>query len=436
MYITMPNFSEYTSDTREINQALNRYIETIPALFWRINLVRETVEYLNDYRLPELERTSSLLLQNKKFANEIVLEEDRFKFQEFVQSIRERKEILRVIRINAGRGSIRWLKFYGIPDPHDFTYYQGYIMDVTETVYDIMSMDSEMGTITSRIELFDTPVILLEIPSKKLYGANNAARHILGLDDPHRFKLGDILFARDEQDISRIFEHLIFHDLWEGELVYVDKENSPVPATSHLKSLIADGRQLIWLNFQQTTLELNGGECEGLSEDEEQHYITEMKAAAEAGSMEGMLRAMIDHQPLKGLTDSILYSHISTKKDIVMVWGTGSSFNDIDDGAVYPYEGTIAENIENFNLPYLVMEDTMESIKPIDWALFIPQGVRSYLAIPFYEANILKTVLIFCSRHPRRYEEAHFKRYQCLYDHFSDMLPLWKKSHQKNTPLP
>jgi hypothetical protein len=69
----------------------------------------------------------------------------------------------------------------------------------------------------------------------------------------------------------------------------------------------------------------------------------------------------------------------------------------MEPGEMYSYEGTIAQDIERFKLDYLIVDDTLDSIKAIDWALFIPKGIRSYFARPFYGRGALRAVMILCS---------------------------------------
>ena len=46
------------------------------------------------------------------------------------------------------------------------------------------------------------------------------------------------------------------------------------------------------------------------------------------------------------------------------------------------------------------MEDTLDSIKSIDWVLFAPHGIRSYFAKPFYTEQGLHAILILASLRP------------------------------------
>jgi hypothetical protein len=92
-----------------------------------------------------------------------------------------------------------------------------------------------------------------------------------------------------------------------------------------------------------------------------------------------------------------MYSDIHARKNSVFVHACGSLFTTLEPGCQYPYSGTIAENIEKEKLEYLIVDDTHASIKAIDWALFVPHGVHSYIAKALYVRGAMRTVLIFCS---------------------------------------
>ncbi len=103
--------------------------------------------------------------------------------------------------------------------------------------------------------------------------------------------------------------------------------------------------------------------------------------------------------------DSLLFSDVQQAEDKVVVYGAGAAFADLKEGGAYPYEGTIAEMIVSLNLDHMIVEDTMESLKPIDWALFVPQGIRSYFAVPTFAGGTIRGVLIFCSSNANQFSE-------------------------------
>ena len=128
--------------------------------------------------------------------------------------------------------------------------------------------------------------------------------------------------------------------------------------------------------------------------------------------------------------ESIIYSDVYARKNRVVVYTAGETLENLKQGEVFPYEGTIAENIERYKLDHLIMEDTFSSIKAIDWALFIPRGIRSYFAKPFYQRKVLRTVLVLCSTKPDAFSEKYLPYYALLYKPFSIGLASWRKARK------
>lgn len=75
-----------------------------------------------------------------------------------------------------------------------------------------------------------------------------------------------------------------------------------------------------------------------------------------------------------------------------------------------------------FDLDHIIVEDTSRSIKPIDWVLFIPRGIRSYFAKPFFKDGVLHNVLIFCSTEAKRFSGCNVRPYQSLFPLFESAL--------------
>jgi hypothetical protein len=94
----------------------------------------------------------------------------------------------------------------------------------------------------------------------------------------------------------------------------------------------------------------------------------------------------------------------------------------------FSYKGTIAEDINRFSLDYLVVDNTQDSMKPIDWALFVPRGIRSYFAMPFYSRNALRTVLILCATGPGRFADTPTDLFMDLFKAMNEAVRAWRRS--------
>ena len=93
----------------------------------------------------------------------------------------------------------------------------------------------------------------------------------------------------------------------------------------------------------------------------------------------------------------------------------------------HAYEGTIAQDVERFGLHSLMVEDTLDSVKSIDWALFAPQGVRSYFAKPFYSEHGLRAVLILTSRKANAFDASAETAYADVVRAFGALARRWRE---------
>jgi hypothetical protein len=143
--------------------------------------------------------------------------------------------------------------------------------------------------------------------------------------------------------------------------------------------------------------------------------------------MEKILETILQNQFGHMGFDSIIYSDVYEKKNKVVVYTAGDPLKAMKQGEIFSYEGTIAENIDRYGLDYLIMEDTFSSIKAIDWALFIPHGLRSYFAKAFYERKKMRTVLVICSSQRYKFSEKHINDYALLYKPFLYGLTNWRQ---------
>ena len=125
--------------------------------------------------------------------------------------------------------------------------------------------------------------------------------------------------------------------------------------------------------------------------------------------------------------EAILFSDVQVRKNLVAVYGAGSPFEGMQQAETFSYKGTIAEDINRYSLDYLVVDDTQDSIKPIDWALFVPRGIRSYFAMPFYSRGVLRTVLILCSTEPARFATKEPEMFIAMLTTINEAVKAWRR---------
>jgi hypothetical protein len=125
--------------------------------------------------------------------------------------------------------------------------------------------------------------------------------------------------------------------------------------------------------------------------------------------------------------DALLFSDVHIRKNMVTVYFSGKPFEMEKQGESYLYAGTVAQDIVRYELDYLIVDDTMDSIKPIDWALFVPQGIRSYYAKPYYVRGVLRSVLVICSKRKSMYTNRHVDSYNEILEPFMQTVRNWRR---------
>ncbi len=425
----------YQSKSRYSYADLRGCINAIPALFWRIEVVKNRIEFLNHYEIAGLGRKSNLLLQNLNFRKEVILEEDLKLFDTFMKSVSERQRADTVFRIKLNDGTLKWLRITGAPDPYRPTFYSGYIVDISDMLDLIRVLDKRGTSIGEKIALFDNPVVLFSFSSKKIYAMNRAFQESFGIDPEalDHLTIRDFLGENRNQSIDRIYEEIIFHHQWNGELEFRDNSGRIFVAETAIRTVAKEGKNLLWISIQPETTEdvsfsgyQDPSAGKGLLENDE--LLEMLRLSARQGDIMECLNVILKNQPDQNLADSILYSDIYIKEGKVITYGVGPSFESLRIGQEYPYEGTIAENIVKFKLDFIIVENTLRSIKPIDWALFIPRKVMSYYAKPIYSEDVLRTVLIFCSQKKSVFTEDNSRSYEPVFPLFREISAIWQNS--------
>ncbi len=431
----------YVTPEHLSNEELKDAINVIPGLFWRIELAQNRIEYLNNYKIPGLGDDSVLLLQNSSFSRNVILDEDYYLFEGFLDAIKSRKPFLTIVRIKHHGSSLHWIKLVGAPDPYRSNYYLGYLLDATASVDIIRRIDNQGSGIGDKVSLFDNPIVVCSFSGHNIVAANESALSFFkrSRDEMCELHLEDLFLDNFNRYQYSVFEEIIFHERWSGEAAVQDSERVVVSVDVGIRPLVYEGENFLWVSFYNISQKSSGGRGkETFFLNEKHSRVISSEADAEmnriiaGGDLSSILTMLITHQPIQGLADSILYSDIYREEEVVQVYGRGACFENLTFGETFPFEGTIAENILKYDLQQIIVGDTMRSIKPIDWALFIPHGVRSYFAYPFFEEEELRTVLIFCSEKTNIFNEENVLSCHALFPYFFRGLETWKLN-QKNS---
>jgi hypothetical protein len=378
-----------------------------PALVWRADLVKNEISFLSDAAIPGLDDIIPCLLQDAAGAESILAEQDRKAFTRFHERMRQRQPVSEVFRVHGRDGLMRWLYILGAPDPEISFGYLGLATDCTGIANGILQRGSETG-IAEHVELFDNPVFMAECGSRRVFVANAAAREVFGIDSANKpLLLSDIFAANADAYMRDIYERLLFSCAWNGLLTINNAQGQAIACMSRVRAYDRDGHRSLWFSLSPRLPAKNS----------EPPLNPSSKVDAElalANDIRGLLRVLLDNQSRSQHVDAVMLSQIFIAEGRVAVTGVGKPFESVSENDAHPYSGSIAENMVLFGLPHIIVKDTTKSIKPIDWALFIPKGIRSYLALPLYVEGVLRKVLIFCSTRLGTFDEAKLPVYSGL----------------------
>jgi PAS domain-containing protein len=421
---------------------LFNFVEDFPALLWRIDIIKNKIEYLNSYKLKGLGSKSGLILQNIDFSKRIILKEDLHLIEGFMKAVKNGETAATIFRIKNKDDQITWIKVTGTVDRKNPRFYMGYMLDVSDTVGIVQDTLENDSDIEAMVEMVDNPVILVDPHDKKILSHNVAARDLFGYDAAEfsKLKFSDLYHHCIKAHINRIYEEVIFEKKWEGKLTFQSKNNTAFLGNVVMRSLFLRGFRVFRVSIDSVSVDDEAVRMFALRSENEinssdpanKNYINElMGKLRDECDMPSILQIMLENQHGHMNFDSIIYSDIYARKNKVVVYSAGKALSAMKQGEVFSYEGTIAENIDRYKLEYLIVEDTFSSIKAIDWALFIPHGLRSYFAKPFFDRKVIRTVLILCSVQRNMFSDQHVADYALLYKPFLLGLTNWRKAKKK-----
>lgn len=390
----------------------------LPALTWRADLMRNEITFLDERTVPGLEDQIPRLLQDSAGAAGVVAADDLALFGRFHEDMRQRLPVSEVFRVRGGDGVMRWLLILGAPDPEFTASYVGLVADCTGLANGILKRGSETG-LSEHVELFPNPVLMVDVASRRIIVANSAARDAFGTEPEKRIcDLTDLLAGNSEAYLRDIYERLLFSLCWNGVLSLRLASGEFTPYMTRVRTYDRDGHRLLWLSM---TLRQTPREIEVVRPAPVAAVVA--RRLGRARSVRGLLDALLEGQPASRIADAVMLSRIFISRGIVRVTAVGKPLEAMGDDTTYPYAGSIAENIVLFDLESVLVEDTSKSIKPIDWALFIPHGIRSYFAVPFFQDGVLGHVVIFGSTRAHAFSSGNTAPYAALAASLWEELP-------------
>jgi hypothetical protein len=342
-----------------------------------------------------------------------------------------------VFRIKGPGGGIDWLKLTGATNSFDPRYYYGYLLTINDTVDLILGIMESDRTMRRRIGNMSVPVLLMDHKTRRIKDSNKGARELFGLPkakggEPQAF--GDLYPSSENKVMERILDEIVFNHSWSGRLGFVTLQGEPVEADVTMRFLGWKKRPLVQITAMPTktvTPPAVAEEAQEIAGGIREINNGFMGQIQNAPDIPAMLQAMMGHPKIAENCEAIMLSDIHVRKNKVYVYGAGKPLIGMPFGEEFSYKGTIAESIVRFGLDHLVVDETRDSIKAIDWALFIPRGLRSYYAKPYFERKTLRTVLILCSTLPGRYENLDAHSFDAVLDPLHKAARSWSKSQRK-----
>ncbi len=409
----------------------------LPALLFRIELVKSRIEYLNDFQLEVLGEKTFLLLKNQNFSREIIFKEDYHIYESYIRSVHAGGNSSAIFRVKNMDGNFSWLKLFGSQNAYNTGYYLGMLVDITPNVAMIEQMNKEEEEQQAMLEMLDNPVVLVDIADKNIVSHNTAAHELFGysMDEFRKLRLADLYPTGFKGEMTKVFEDIIFDKKWEGKILFRRKNQSRFLGRATLRSLKIKEKRLLRISVYavdsadiKDPSDSTNSKVSKLPDTKQQYVKTLISKVEKLSDIKKTLELFLKTPFDIDMFDGIIYSDILIRKGHIIVYGAGDAFNNLPFGDAFSYDGTIAENIEQYKLDHLIVDDTMSSIKAIDWALFIPYGIRSYFAKPFYERNVLRSVLILCSKKTHVFSEEKLEDYALLDEPFLKGLKNWRKA--------
>ena len=385
-----------------------RWSEGFPGLLWAIEHRRSRLKLLNSWQLPQLGEDTSRLLKDAQFRRRMVHKSDLPLLSEFWEMMTSRQPAAVSFRLKNTPHICYELQ--GWPDPADPEVYFGLFMEAMHPATFVAN--GAAGTCQLALGRAQYPVLVLSLGQREIVTCNEAAKELFSgvARGGEEFLLEDIVPGDLGGILLEAAKHAMQNEIWAGTLMLRSGSGSILGSKVRI-SPCSSGGDIVRIAL------LNIPDEPALCD-----FSPRVEEVQERFSLKEELEKMLASCPGLG---GLMFSDIQSTLGKVEVYGVGRLFDKLEWGASHAYEGTIAQDIERFSLSSLTVEDTLDSIKSIDWAMFIPCGVRSYFAKPFYSAEGLHAVLIFASDMPgsKALNEASFLG---LYDKFAQTVARWR----------
>ncbi|MFP4657605.1 MAG: hypothetical protein ACLFMP_02830, partial [Desulfonatronovibrionaceae bacterium] len=377
------------------------FVNDFPALLWRVEIPKSRIEFLNNNYIVARGLDGKLLMKSIQYQKKMLLEEDAYLLNAFMGAVKEARTTATVFRTRTEYNEVVWLKLTGAANSWDPRYYYGFLLNVTDTVEVIKNIVSKDINLQLLVDDTDNPALIVDYESQGVICFNPEARQLFGKwqKDLGELRLDDLYRESMNLTMKEIMEKVLLNRKWKGKLDFYQNDKRGVfSAEATIRYLLHNSRKLLRISFSYPQVKQKP--VQGLKPKPDvltRKYLDE-KIQKTPSDISKIMQAALSCPLIDKNCHGILFSDIHIRKNKVFVYWAGQPFADLKQGEPFSFKGSIAEEINRFELSHLALRDTQESIKPIDWVLFVPHGIRSYFARPFYSRKVLRTVFILCSK--------------------------------------
>lgn len=385
------------------NDSVPLTLDRMKMLFWRLDLIKRTFVNLNDCPIGVLGLENYRFFKDSDYRDALLFPDDREPVDRAVAGFKDRVPVKLVFRVQKDN-TLYWFKMTGWPTA-DHRYYEGAVEDITDHVAWLKRLFEQQDQHLLNLADQDYPVAVFALRKNRLVNANRAFQDLVGIDLSVGRKIVLEDLVKSEIKLPRLLEQVLYDRRLEIDLLlgisHYSKVNCLFEYFSHAgESFI----RLAVVADHQAVPQPDQPPARLSRKRAVDKLCAQLKSC---WSIDAMLTEIHRHRELFPGMDVVMFSDIHARQNKVIVYACGDMREDLPPGSQFPYTGTIAENIHKENLEYLIVDDTQSSIKAIDWVLFVPKGISSYIAKALYVRGAMRTVLIFCSRRKQVFHEHH-----------------------------
>ena len=406
-------------------QSVPTSLDKMKMLFWRLDLTKRSFVNLNDYACGVLGLENYRFFKDRKYRQRIIFPDDLTSMDNAFNSFKERVTVKTIFRVQSG-GSIHWFKLTGW-STNDHRYYEGAVEDVSEHISRLKGIFNQQDLSLLEIADADYPIAIFSEQDNNLLDVNISFQELFNID----LSLGVKFFLKDlvkgETNIPLLLETLLLEGQLEIELQLPSDNDVNSRISCLFKHFTYAGEGYIRLAVVDHPNETKPAGPESVLSIQRHEVTTLCQRLTGCFSIDEMLNQVYESRSLFTGMDSIMFSDVHARQNKVVVYSKGTLLEPLEPASQYPYTGTIAENIDKENLQYLIVDDTQSSIKAIDWVLFVPKGIHSYVAKALYVRGAMRTVLIFCSQHKNTFKEEHIVDVTAISTAFHNQLKVIRK---------